>query len=113
MTVEPSTWSSSVTFHTYDLTADIALGPPLYSPAATLRLIDMFTLDERVPGGFLTADGETLLEQAPEGIVAWDLRPAQQASHACALAGRELTTAEWSTYFPGDEQVATCAELAG
>ena len=111
MTAEPSTWSSSVTFHTYDLTADIALGPPLYSPAATLRLIDMFTLDERVPGGFLTADGETLLEAMPDGIRVWDLRPAEQAADACALAGREMTPEEWATYFPGEEQVQTCGAL--
>ena len=38
--------------------------------------------------------------------------PAEQALKSCALAGRELTAAEWSTYFPGEEQVATCAELA-
>ena len=95
----------------YDLTADIALGPPLYSPAATLRLIDMFTLDERVPGGFLTADGETLLEAMPDGIRVWDLRPAEQAMDACALAGREMTPEEWATYFPGEEQVHTCAAL--
>ena len=95
----------------YDLTADIALGPPLYSPAATLRLIDMFTLDERVPGGFLTADGETLLEAMPDGIRVWDLRPAEQAVDACALAGREMTPEEWATYFPGEEQVHTCAAI--
>ena len=95
----------------YDLTADIALATPLHSPASTLRLIDAFTLDERVPGGFLTADGETLLEALVDGIRVWDLRPAEQAAHACAVAGRELTDEEWATYFPGEEQVDTCAAL--
>ena len=85
----------------YDLTADIALATPIDSdvPAPYLR------------GGYLTADGETLLEALPDGIRVWDLRPAEQASKACALAGRELTAEEWSTYFPGEEQIDTCAEL--
>ena len=32
---------------------------------------------------------------------------------ACEMVGRELSAQEWATYFPGEEQVATCAELAG
>lgn len=86
----------------YDLTADIALARPIDSGVDATRL----------PGGFLTADGETLLEALPDGIRVWDLRPGQQASHACALAGRELNEVEWSTYFPGEEQIDTCAALA-
>ena len=86
----------------YDLTADIALGTPL----------DGDVFGPYLRGGYLTADGETLLETLPDGIRVWDLRPAEQASRACALAGRELTEEEWSTYFPGDERVDTCAALA-
>lgn len=85
----------------YDLRTGIPIGTPLDSDAP----------GQRVLGGFLTADGETLLEALPDGIRVWDLRPAQQASHACALAGREFTEEEWSTYFPGEQQVATCAIL--
>ena len=86
----------------YDLTADIALGTPL----------DGDVFGPYLRGGYLTADGETLLETLPDGIRVWDLRPAEQASRACALAGRELTEEEWSTYFPGEERVDTCAALA-
>jgi DNA-binding SARP family transcriptional activator len=85
----------------YDLTANIALTPPIDSDAPGQRLV----------GGFLTADGDTLLEALPDGIRVWDLRPAQQASHACALAGRELSEEEWATYFPGEERIETCAAL--
>jgi hypothetical protein len=85
----------------YDLTADIALATPLDSDAPAVRL----------RGGYLTADGETLLEALPDGIRVWDLRLAEQASQACALAGRELTEEEWSTYFPGEERIDTCAAL--
>ncbi|MFF1634095.1 BTAD domain-containing putative transcriptional regulator [Leifsonia sp. NPDC058248] len=85
----------------YDLTADIALATPLDSDAPAVRL----------RGGYLTADGKTLLEALPDGIRVWDLRLAEQASQACALAGRELTEEEWSTYFPGEKRIDTCAAL--
>lgn len=88
----------------YDLTRDIPLGDVLALEAP---------LDEQFPvGARLTSDGETLLTNSPAGVLAWDLRPAAQARAACALAGREFTAEEWATYFPGEKQVATCAELA-
>jgi hypothetical protein len=86
----------------YDLTAYIALAGPVDASADAIR----------ISGGFLTADGERLIEALPSGIRIWDLRTEQQATHACALAGRELTADEWSTYFPGEERVQTCATLA-
>ena len=95
----------------YDLTADIALASPVDSPASTFRLLNGFQSAVRAPGGFLTANGETLLEARLDGIRVWDLRPGEQAAHACALAGRELTQEEWSTYFPAEARVDTCAEL--
>jgi hypothetical protein len=85
----------------YDLAGNIALAGPIDGAADATR----------IAGGFLTSDGERLIEALPSGIRVWELRPAQQAAHACALAGRELTPDEWSTYFPGDEQVETCAAL--
>jgi DNA-binding SARP family transcriptional activator len=101
-------WNNALTL--YDLTAGIALGAPLRSELTSYELSDGRPVGFRV-GGFLTADGNTLLERVANGIRVWDLRPAEQASNACALAGRELTEEEWSTYFPGEEQVATCTEL--
>ncbi|MGU3646755.1 BTAD domain-containing putative transcriptional regulator [Microbacterium sp. C23T] len=86
----------------YDLPGNIALAGPVDGAADATR----------VAGGFLTADGERLIEALRSGIRIWDLRTAQQAADACALAGRELTPDEWSTYFPGEEQVETCAALA-
>lgn len=85
----------------YDLTAGIGLSPSIDSdmPARHLR------------GGYLAPGGDRLIEALPEGIRAWELRASVQAEKVCALAGRELTEAEWATYFPGEEQVATCAEL--
>ncbi|MFH8250271.1 BTAD domain-containing putative transcriptional regulator [Microbacterium sp. B2969] len=84
----------------YDLTADIPLGDTIDGDTP-----------QGWPGGFLTADGKTLLTNSPNGVLAWDLRPDAEARAACALAGREFSAAEWSTYFPGEPQVATCDEL--
>ena len=91
----------------YRLDADITLASPIDSPSSSLRTSGR----TRIPGGFLSADGGTLLEALTDGIRVWDLHPAAQAAHACALAGRELSKEEWSTYFPGEQQVATCAAL--
>ncbi|MET0735919.1 MAG: BTAD domain-containing putative transcriptional regulator [Microbacterium sp.] len=102
-------WNNALTL--YDLTSGIALASPLRSELPSWELSTGEPGDFRV-GGFLTADGDTLLERVSGGIRVWDLRPDEQALSACALAGRELTDEEWSTYFPGEERVATCAVLA-
>ncbi|WP_344094677.1 BTAD domain-containing putative transcriptional regulator [Microbacterium deminutum] len=102
-------WNNALTL--YDLTADIALASPLRSELSSLEFSGGVNVGFRV-GGFLSADGGTLLERVSDGIRVWDLRPNEQALSACALAGRELTEKEWSTYFPGEEQIDTCAELA-
>ncbi|MFB7891406.1 BTAD domain-containing putative transcriptional regulator [Microbacterium sp. NPDC056044] len=85
----------------YDVAGNIALASPVDGTADATR----------IAGGFLTSDGERLIEALPNGIRVWDLRTRQQSGSACALAGRELTPDEWSTYFPGEAQVATCAAL--
>jgi DNA-binding SARP family transcriptional activator len=84
----------------YDLTRDIVLGGPIVSGLVGVR------------GGYLTSDGETLVVASRDGIQLWDLIPEHQALAACDLAGRELSAQEWATYFPGEPQAATCAELA-
>ena len=40
---------------------------------------------------------------------AWDLRPSSWARHACAVAGRPLTRAEWSQALPGRNYEPACA----
>ena len=86
----------------YDLTKNVVLGDPIDADVAELR------------GGYLTADGLTLIANvAPDGVAVWNLDPLDQATAACGLAGRELTEFEWATYFPGEEHRDTCAILAG
>lgn len=94
-------WDNQVRL--YDLPRGIPLGD-------ALGLETSVTQDVPI-GARLTVDGKTLLTNSPAGVLAWDLRPKVQARSACAVAGREFTTEEWNTYFPDDEQVATCAAL--
>jgi WD40 repeat protein len=41
--------------------------------------------------------------------VAWDVRPESWTRHACAVAGRPLTRAEWSRTLPRHEYAPACA----
>ena len=55
-------WNNRLTL--YDLTRDIVIGGPIDASGADVR------------GGYLTADGETLVTALPDGILLWDLVPA-------------------------------------
>ena len=72
-------WNNRLTL--YDLTRDIVLGEPIDTGGADVR------------GGYLTADGETLVTALTDGILLWDLVPEHQALAACEMVGRELSAA--------------------
>ena len=38
----------------------------------------------------------------------WDIRPASLARHACDVAGRRLTRAEWEEFLPGRDYDPAC-----
>ena len=38
----------------------------------------------------------------------WDLRPESLARHACQVAGRRLTRAEWNEFLPGRDYNPAC-----
>jgi WD40 repeat protein/DNA-binding SARP family transcriptional activator len=38
----------------------------------------------------------------------WDIRPASHIRHACAVAGRRLTRAEWQAFLPGRDYDPAC-----
>ena len=38
----------------------------------------------------------------------WDVRPSARAQHACTVAGRTLTRAEWNDALPGREYAPAC-----
>ena len=61
-----------------------------------------------VGAGFIDG-GRQLAVLYDRGGYAWDLRPASWARHACAVAGRTLTRAEWESALPGRDYAPACA----
>ena len=53
--------------------------------------------------------GRQLATSTATGIVLWDLDPDHWEKAACAAAGRNLTHAEWTTYFPNSAYRLTCS----
>jgi WD40 repeat protein len=75
----------------------------------------LWNLAQRVPTGQLTSgigltfspDGR-VLATAGDDLVLHDLAPESWQRQLCALAGRDLTTAEWDQFAPGVRKQATC-----
>ena len=61
-----------------------------------------------VGAGFIDG-GRQLAVMHERGGYAWDLRPGSWARHACSVAGRSLTRAEWERALPGREYSPACA----
>jgi WD40 repeat protein len=60
-------------------------------------------------GPAFTPGGGYLLAVTDAGqAFRWDVRPASWASHACAVAGRALTRAEWADALPGRPYAPAC-----
>jgi len=56
-----------------------------------------------------TPDGAYLIVITNTGrAFRWDVRPSSWARHACLLAGRRLTRAEWSAALPGRDYAPAC-----
>jgi WD40 repeat protein len=55
-----------------------------------------------------TGDGRRLVLATGLGGTVWDVRPAAWARHACAVAGRNLTRAEWRAVLPGRDYAPAC-----
>lgn len=99
VTVLNAGWNHVVTL--YDLTRSITLGDTLAA-----------STDLNVRAAYLSRDGDTMVHTSREGILVWDMDPADQFEAACRIAGRELTTEEWRRYLDQSEpRVATCARV--
>lgn len=72
----------------YDLERGIRLGDPI----AGERI-------DGLPAAFLAPDGLSMIVNTSRGATRWTLDPATQFTAACAIAGREFTPQEWTTYF--------------
>jgi len=80
---------------------DIETQQPIGAPLAGLP--------ERRVIPFFTPDGTGLIAAYDTGrAYRWDIRPASLARHACRVAGRRLTRAEWDEFLPGRDYEPAC-----
>ena len=75
----------------------------------TVRLYDVATRqqigaavpqDEPYGSASLSPDGHTLVTNGEAGLLFWDTDPKSWSRRACAIAGRNLTRAEWKRFLP-------------
>lgn len=88
----------------------------LYDVATATRIGDPIVLPSVLTSwAAITPDGREMTTTYPEGgaVTIWDLDPEHWATAACAIAGRNLTREEWTTYI-GDlgSYRATCLQYA-
>jgi WD40 repeat protein len=57
---------------------------------------------------FLAPDGSSLVVSSDAATVVWRLDQELWAEKVCRAAGRNLTEAEWTKYFPGRDYAVTC-----
>ena len=77
------------------------------------QLGDPIALGLRFAGAALRPDGLEAAVATDHGIAVWDLDPEHWVQGACAIAGRNLTQAEWDQYV-GDlaPYRSTCAQVS-
>jgi len=89
------------------------------SDTGNVQLWDISTgqaLGAPLPGGpnvpvlpFFTPDGTRLIASYQTGrAFIWDIRPGSLVRHACQVAGRRLTRAEWEQFLPGRDYDPAC-----
>jgi WD40 repeat protein len=77
---------------------------------ATQRLVGSmhpFGSNHRVRASFVTAGRVVIVDDTGQ-ILEWDPRPSAWEAHACRVAGRNLTKAEWAALVPGAPYRVTC-----
>ena len=92
-----ATGSATGAVQLWDIRSGQALGAPLPGVPSS-GVIPAFTPD----GGHLVA------AYATGRVYLWDIRPASVARHACDVAGRRLTRAEWEEFLPGRDYDPAC-----
>jgi hypothetical protein len=85
----------------WDVATGLPIGPPLNSQFAAT-----FGVDFSPDGSLLATSGKGV---GTAGTVRlWDMDPEAWRARACAIAGRNLTRAEWARYLPDVKYEATC-----
>jgi hypothetical protein len=82
----------------------------LYDSRTWTRLAEIPTgaLEEAATEAWLRPDGKAVAVNGEYGVAEWTLEPDRLADAACAIAGRNLTRAEWATYLPDQPYSRTC-----
>jgi DNA-binding SARP family transcriptional activator/WD40 repeat protein len=70
----------------------------LYDVPSRTQLGDSIPVGVRDAGAAVRPDGLEAAVTTEQGVVVWDLDPAHWVENACAIAGRNLTRAEWDQY---------------
>jgi DNA-binding SARP family transcriptional activator/WD40 repeat protein len=92
-----ATGSDSGAVQLWDIPSGQALGAPL--PGVPSHAV--------VPA--FTPDGTHLIAAYDTGrAYVWDIRPSALARHACQVAGRRLSRAEWEEFLPGRPYAPAC-----
>jgi len=91
-----ATGSTDGTIRLWDLRTQLPVGAPLRG------------LPNRTVLPQFTPDGAYLFAIHGERAYRWDVRPSTWARHACAIAGRTLTPAEWDDALPGRAYAPAC-----
>jgi Tol biopolymer transport system component len=92
-----ATGSETGAVQLWDIRTGQALGAPLPGVSSS-AVVPAFTPD----GGHLVAT------YATGRAYLWDIRPASLAKHACEVAGRRLTRAEWEAFLSGRAYDPAC-----
>ena len=94
-----ATGSLDRTVWLWDIETQQAIGTPLPGPGRGVGAV----------APYFTPDGAALIASYDTGrAYRWDIRPESLARHACRVAGRRLTRAEWTEFLPGRDYDPAC-----
>ena len=94
-----ATGSVNRTLRLWDIESEQAVGTPLPGPGRGVGAV----------APYFTPDGAALIASYDTGrAYRWDIRPEALARHACRVAGRRLTRAEWTEFLPGRDYDPAC-----
>ena len=87
--------------HLWDLSLEGGMARPFGETVSAHKAV-AFGLD-------ISPDGQTAITSAASGeLQLWRINPAWWRQRACAIAGRNLTQAEWTQYRPNEPYQLTC-----
>jgi WD40 repeat protein len=94
-----ATGSLDRTVRLWDIDSQQAVGRPLPGPGRGVGAV----------APYFTPDGAALIASYDTGrAYRWDIRPESLVQHACRVAGRRLTPAEWTEFLPGRDYDPAC-----